>query len=253
MPAASSEVLRLRGARSFERGCAVREHAPMTFTRMDESTAEQWQHIISETMAHQPRVAERVLAMLASLEDSPTASRVDQLTHSLQTATRAEEARRRRGGRGGLAVPRHRQGGLGAQPPRHRGRDPAAVRESEAYQMIARPPGLPGAPLLRVPRKDPDARERTGARPGTRWPSSSPTTGTRRASTPTTPPRRSTHFEPLRAPGLRHPRALLSTARGATSGASVRTDPEPPGALEESRRRVRPAPPRRAPCLPWSS
>ena len=34
----------------------------MTFTRMDESTAEQWQHIIVESMEHQPRVADRVLA-----------------------------------------------------------------------------------------------------------------------------------------------------------------------------------------------
>jgi predicted HD phosphohydrolase len=64
----------------------------MTFTRMDQSTAEQWQHIISESMAHQPRVADRVLAMLASLEEITDGFEVDQLVHSLQTATRAEEA-----------------------------------------------------------------------------------------------------------------------------------------------------------------
>jgi predicted HD phosphohydrolase len=64
----------------------------MTFTRMDESTAEQWQHIIVESIEHQPRVAERVLAMLASLEDITDGFEVDQLVHSLQTATRAEEA-----------------------------------------------------------------------------------------------------------------------------------------------------------------
>jgi predicted HD phosphohydrolase len=64
----------------------------MTFTRMDESTKEQWDHIIVESMEHQPRVADRVLAMLASLEDITDGFEVDQLVHSLQTATRAEEA-----------------------------------------------------------------------------------------------------------------------------------------------------------------
>jgi predicted HD phosphohydrolase len=64
----------------------------MTFTRMDESTAEQWQHIVVETIEHQPRVADRILSMLASLEDITDGFAVDQLVHSLQTATRAEEA-----------------------------------------------------------------------------------------------------------------------------------------------------------------
>ena len=64
----------------------------MTFTRMDESTAAQWQHIIVESIEHQPRVADRVLAMLASLEEITDGFEVDQLVHSLQTATRAEEA-----------------------------------------------------------------------------------------------------------------------------------------------------------------
>ena len=63
-----------------------------TFTRMDESTAEQWQAIAVETATNQPRVAERVLTMLASLADITDGFAVDQLTHSLQTATRAEEA-----------------------------------------------------------------------------------------------------------------------------------------------------------------
>ena len=63
----------------------------MTFTRMDESTDEQWQVIVHETMANQPRVAEQVLAMLRSLADITDGFAVDQLIHSLQTATRAEE------------------------------------------------------------------------------------------------------------------------------------------------------------------
>ncbi|MCU1458016.1 MAG: metal dependent phosphohydrolase [Actinomycetia bacterium] len=63
-----------------------------TFTRMDESTAEQWAVIGSETMTHQDRVAERVLGLLRSLEEITDGFAVDQLTHSLQTATRAERA-----------------------------------------------------------------------------------------------------------------------------------------------------------------
>ncbi|HUC04990.1 MAG TPA: HD domain-containing protein [Acidimicrobiales bacterium] len=63
-----------------------------SFTRMDESTAEQWQVIVGETISNQPRVAERVLDMLRSLEGITDGFAVNQLVHSLQTATRAEEA-----------------------------------------------------------------------------------------------------------------------------------------------------------------
>jgi predicted HD phosphohydrolase len=61
-----------------------------TFTRMDESTAEQWAVIGKETFEHQGRVADRTLAMLRSLEEITDGFAVDQLVHSLQTATRAE-------------------------------------------------------------------------------------------------------------------------------------------------------------------
>ena len=63
-----------------------------TFTRMDESTAEQWSVIGAETYAHQGRVADRALAMLESLAEITDGFAVDQLTHSLQTATLAERA-----------------------------------------------------------------------------------------------------------------------------------------------------------------
>ena len=66
--------------------------APTTFTRMDESTAEQWAVIGKETFEVQDRTAEAVLAMLRSLSDLTAGFAVDQLTHSLQTATRAERA-----------------------------------------------------------------------------------------------------------------------------------------------------------------
>jgi predicted HD phosphohydrolase len=57
---------------------------------MDESTAEQWGVIGVETAKNQGRVADRVLAMLESLGDITDGFATDQLTHCLQTATRAE-------------------------------------------------------------------------------------------------------------------------------------------------------------------
>ena len=63
-----------------------------TFTRMDQSTAEQWAVIGTETSEHQGRVADRVLSMLRSLAEITDGFAVDQLTHSLQTATLAERA-----------------------------------------------------------------------------------------------------------------------------------------------------------------
>jgi predicted HD phosphohydrolase len=64
----------------------------MTFTRMDESTAEEWAVIGAETSRDQPLVAEHVLDLLRSLKAIVGGFNVDQLTHSLQTATRAERA-----------------------------------------------------------------------------------------------------------------------------------------------------------------
>jgi predicted HD phosphohydrolase len=63
-----------------------------SFTRMDESTAEQWAVIGAETMKNQPRVADSVLAMLRSLDSITDGFATDQLTHCLQTATLAERA-----------------------------------------------------------------------------------------------------------------------------------------------------------------
>jgi predicted HD phosphohydrolase len=63
-----------------------------TFTRMDESTAEQWAVIGVETARNQPRVAEQVLSMLRQLATITDGFATDQLTHVLQTATLAEKA-----------------------------------------------------------------------------------------------------------------------------------------------------------------
>jgi len=61
-----------------------------SFTRMDESTLEQWQVIGGEVSKNQTRTAESVLALLRSLADITDGFSTDQLTHCLQTATRAE-------------------------------------------------------------------------------------------------------------------------------------------------------------------
>ncbi len=63
-----------------------------SFTSMDVSTREQWAVIGAETTEHQGRAADSVLAMLESLADVVDGFAVDQLTHCLQTATRAERA-----------------------------------------------------------------------------------------------------------------------------------------------------------------
>ena len=61
-----------------------------TFTRMDQSTAEEWARIGEESVKEQVKVADHVLGLLQSLEGMVVGFAVDQLEHSLQTATRAE-------------------------------------------------------------------------------------------------------------------------------------------------------------------
>jgi predicted HD phosphohydrolase len=63
-----------------------------TFTSMDVSTREEWLEIGRQTSANQPRVADRVLDLLRSLETIVDGFVTDQLTHCLQTATLAERA-----------------------------------------------------------------------------------------------------------------------------------------------------------------
>lgn len=62
-----------------------------SFTSMDVSTAEQWRVVMEESMRNRSRVADRVLGLLESLAEITDGFAVDQLTHSLQTATRAEQ------------------------------------------------------------------------------------------------------------------------------------------------------------------
>jgi predicted HD phosphohydrolase len=63
-----------------------------TFTRMDESTAEQWGQIGVESAKAQQQQGETVLQLLGMLSTIVSGFAVDQLTHCLQTATLAERA-----------------------------------------------------------------------------------------------------------------------------------------------------------------
>ena len=63
-----------------------------TFTRMDESTAEEWMHIGVESAKAQQEQGETVLQLLRMLSSIVSGFAVDQLTHCLQTATLAERA-----------------------------------------------------------------------------------------------------------------------------------------------------------------
>lgn len=63
-----------------------------SFTRMDESTPEQWAVIGAETMQNQPRVADEVLSMIDRLEAITDGFSTNQKVHALQTATLAEQA-----------------------------------------------------------------------------------------------------------------------------------------------------------------
>ena len=63
-----------------------------TFTRMDQSTKEDWDIIISSLVNHaETTMADRVLAQLAHLEGDHGGFAVDRLSHSLQTAYLAEQ------------------------------------------------------------------------------------------------------------------------------------------------------------------
>ena len=63
-----------------------------TFTRMDQSTQEQWAEIGKQTFANQSRTPEAILGLLRSLQNITDGFATDQLTHCLQTATLAEKA-----------------------------------------------------------------------------------------------------------------------------------------------------------------
>ena len=64
----------------------------MSFTRMDASTAADWDHIAHESVDAWALVPDRILCLLRSLATITSGFAVDQLEHGLQTASRAERA-----------------------------------------------------------------------------------------------------------------------------------------------------------------
>jgi predicted HD phosphohydrolase len=134
-----------------------------TFTRMDESNAEQWMHIGAEHAKHQPQVAETVLSMLRQLQDLTLGFATDQLVHGLQTATRAEEA-----GEDDEVVALCHDIGKVVSVPNH----PAIAAEilkpyvrDEVYQMIRVHQDFQGRHYYAHFKKDPDAREQYRGEP----------------------------------------------------------------------------------------
>lgn len=63
-----------------------------SFTRMDESTNDDWMKIGQATVGLQPGVADRILSMLRSFDQLYAGFGVSQLHHALQTATMARRA-----------------------------------------------------------------------------------------------------------------------------------------------------------------
>jgi predicted HD phosphohydrolase len=61
---------------------------------MSEGTQEDWGHIVASALEFYPRLADRVITHLRLLDGDFGGFRVDRLTHSLQTATRAYRANR---------------------------------------------------------------------------------------------------------------------------------------------------------------
>lgn len=61
----------------------------VSFTRMDQATAEDWQLLDQETALITPIVVENVLQLLKNLKQVTGAYPIDRYQHSLQTATRA--------------------------------------------------------------------------------------------------------------------------------------------------------------------
>ncbi len=102
----------------------------MAFTRMDQLTAEMDAiQIIGDALAkRQAAMPEVIRGMLRQLASHLDGFPVDQLEHSVQTATRAERAGASEENDSRFPLPRHRQSHLRRQPRGDQRGDPAAVR-----------------------------------------------------------------------------------------------------------------------------
>jgi predicted HD phosphohydrolase len=70
------------------------EPSRAAFRAMSEGTQEDWNHIIASALEFYPKLGDRVITHLRLLDGDFGGFRVDRLTHSLQTATRAYRANR---------------------------------------------------------------------------------------------------------------------------------------------------------------
>jgi predicted HD phosphohydrolase len=70
------------------------DQARATFSAMTEGTADDWQRIAASSLAFYPGLPDRVMTHLRLLDGDFGGFKVDRLTHSLQTATRAYRADR---------------------------------------------------------------------------------------------------------------------------------------------------------------
>ena len=62
------------------------------FTRMDQSTKQEWEHISEQHMPHIFDMPNRIMGMLKQLQALTLGFSTDQLHHALQTATMARRA-----------------------------------------------------------------------------------------------------------------------------------------------------------------
>jgi predicted HD phosphohydrolase len=137
----------------------------MTFTRMDESTAEEWAHIGQEHFKSIGRAADRVLMLLRSLDEIVDGFATDQLTHCLQTATRAEQD----GADAEVVVASLcHDVGKAISVPNHPAIAAAILKpyvRDEVYWMIKAHQDFQGRHYYAHFGKDPDARERYRGQP----------------------------------------------------------------------------------------
>jgi predicted HD phosphohydrolase len=136
-----------------------------TFTRMDQSTAEEWARIGEATVKEQENVAGHILDLLRSLEGMVVGFAVDQLEHSLQTATRAE-----RGGEDDEMVVASlcHDAGKAISVPNHPGIAAEILRpyvRDEVYHVVRTHQDFQGRHYYRHFGGDPDAREQYRGEP----------------------------------------------------------------------------------------
>ncbi len=143
-------------------------------------------------------MADRILAMLESLGDITDGFATDQLTHCLQTATLAERA----GAEPEVVFASLCHDiGKAVSVPNHPAIAAEIIRPYVSDDDLPHDPGPTRtsrvATTTPTSAATPTPASSTAASPGSTWPPTSPTTGTRSRSIPTTTRCPSSHFEPL--------------------------------------------------------